>query len=304
MKSNYDFSGIIKMRRIVAVVVIIGLVATSVGCGYSRPVTPKLKVVTSTSQIAQIVERVGEGHIDVINLIPPTQCPEDFSLMLDDLEIVTNADLLLFHHWQEEQFLQHSIDSTDNLELSIAKIDVKGNWMIPEIQLVATNRITEIIVQADSENRVVYEKNAARYRRQIQKKETQVRDRLNDEQLRELYFIDDLTAVNAICTESAVAFVEWTGINVIATYGKLDSVTPEVVEELKDFGRANSAWVVIDNYQCSKNAGAEIASALGVPSIILTSSSSEGRYIDTWEQTIDHNIGLIIYGLDVCPLCI
>jgi zinc transport system substrate-binding protein len=303
MKSNYDFSGII-MRRIVALVVIIGLIATSVGCGYSRPVTAKLKVVTSTSQIAQIVERVGEGRVDVINLIPPTQCPEDFSLMLDDLKIVANADLLLFHHWQEEQFHQHSIDSTDNLGLNIAKINVQGNWMIPEIQLMATNRITEILVQVDSENGAFYEKNAARYQRQIQKKEAQLRDRLNDEQLKELYFIDDLTAVNAICTESAVEFVEWTGINVIATYGKPDSVTPEVVEELKDFGRSNGAWVVIDNYQCSKNAGAEIASALGVPSIILTSSPIEDRYIDTWEQSIDHNIGLIVNGLDVCPLCI
>ena len=303
MNSNYDFCKTSKMRSITAVILLISLVVTSMSCSSSRPATPNLRVVTSTSQIAQIVERVGEGFIDVVNLIPPTQCPEDFDLTLDDLGIIANADLLLIHHGQEEQFIQHSIDSTGNSELSIAKIDVKGSWMIPEIQLAATNRITETIVQADSENRAFYEKNAARYRQQIQKKETQIRARIKDEQLRELFFIDDLTSVNAICTESVVEFVEWTGINVIATYGRPDSVTKAVVKELTDFGRANSAWLIIDDYQCSRNAGAELALALGIPIVTLTGYPAAMKYTDTWEQTIDRNIGLIVNGLDECPFC-
>ena len=95
-----------KSHLLITGILVLSLVISSVLGGCSATTTSNLKVVTSTSMIAQIVKRVGGDRVDVINIIPPAQCPGHFDVKPGDIQKLADADLFFLHGWQGRSFLR------------------------------------------------------------------------------------------------------------------------------------------------------------------------------------------------------
>jgi len=279
-----------KPKILITVGLVVGLIAGLALGGCSPSVTSKLQVVTSTSLMAQIVERVGGDLVDVVNIIPPAQCPGHFDVKPSDIQRLAEADLFLLHGWQGEMFSQELITSANNTDLTVVvpKIDIPGSWMAPPVQLEAIDAITVILSQVDEKNSSAYQKSAAELRGKFEAKEAEIKAELAKE---------DLSSINVMCAEMLVEFVEWTGLNVIAAYGRPDSLTPQVVKELVDSGREAKVTLIIDNLQSGQDAGAGIAEELGCRRIILSNFPGGFDDTETWEKAIDKNIELMLEAI-------
>jgi len=275
---------------VLTTILVLSLAILSVLGGCTAVSPSKLKVVTSTSLLAQIVERVGGELVDVVNIIPPAQCPGHFDVKPGDIQKLADADLFLLHGWQGEMFSQELIASANNPDLIVAvpKIDVPGSWMAPPVQLNAIDKITAILSQADEKNGSAYQKSAAELKSKFETKEAGIKAKLAKE---------DLSSINVMCAEMLVEFVQWSGLNVIATYGRPDSLTPQVVKELVDKGREAKVTLIIDNMQSGRDAGAGIAEELGCTRIMLSNFPGGFENTGTWEKAIDRNIELILEAI-------
>jgi len=276
-----------KSKIFVIATLVLSLAIIPVALGCSPSAAPGLKVVTSTSLLASIVERVGGDRVDVVNIIPPAQCPGHFDVKPSDIQKLADADLFLMHGWQGEKFSQDLIASANNPDLIVAvpKIDIKGSWMAPPVQLNAVDKITAILCQVDGKNNSAYQKSAAELKSKFETKEAEIKAKLAKE---------DLSSINVMCAEMLVEFVQWTGLNVIATFGRPDSLTPQVVKELVDKGREAKVSLIIDNLQSGQDAGAGVAEELGSKRIILSNFPGGFDDTETWEKAIDRNIELIL----------
>jgi len=246
--------------KILASAMLLGLLATALTLlGCSSVNSEKIGVVTSTSLIAQIVEQVA------------------------------NADLFLLHGWQGEKFSQEIIASADNSDLIVVSLDIQttesDNWMVPSVQREATDKITAALCQVDGQNSALYQQLAADYSNLVSAKEAELRDELDQV---------DLSAINVMCAEMQAGFVSWTGLNVVATYGRPDSLTPQIVRGLVDTGRASGVSLIIDNLQSGQDAGAGITEDLGATRIILSNFPGGFPDTETWEKAVDKNIQLIL----------
>ena len=114
-----------RFKTLITGILVLSLIVTTILSSCTVAETAKLKVVTSTSLIAQIVERVGGDMVDVINIIPPAQCPGHFDVKPGDIQKLAEADLFLLHGWQGEMFSQELIDSANNPDLSVINVNVK-----------------------------------------------------------------------------------------------------------------------------------------------------------------------------------
>lgn len=253
--------------------------------GCAAPAAEKLQVVTSTSLLAQVVQRVGGEMVDVINVIPPAQCPGHFDVKPGDIQMLAGADLFLMHGWQGEKFTDDLIASANNPDLSVYKIDVKGNWMTPETQSQAIDLIGGIIGQADAKNSADFQKNAASFKASIEAKGAEMADKLARARMSE---------INVLCAEQQAGFVQWAGLNIVTTFGRPDSLTPQVVKELVDKGREGKITLVIDNMQSGQDAGAGIAEELKSARVILSNFPGGYENTETWEQTIEYNVALLL----------
>jgi len=276
-----------KVSILVVSILVLSLVITSFLGGCAPTETSRLKIVTSTSLLASIVERVGDDRVDVVNIIPPAQCPGHFDVKPSDIQKLADADLFLLHGWQGEKFSQKLIASANNPDLIVAvpKIDIPGSWMAPPVQLNAIDKITAILSQADEKNSSAYRKSAAELKSKFETKEAGIKAKLAKE---------DLSSINVMCAEMLVEFVQWIGLNVIATYGRPDSLTPQAVKELVDKGRAAGVTLIIDNLQSGQDAGAGIAEELGCKRIILSNFPGGFDNTETWEKAIDWNVELLL----------
>jgi len=277
-----------KTHALIIGILVLSLVISSVLGGCSSAGTSKLKVVTSTSMIAQVVERLGGDRVDVVNIIPPAQCPGHFDVKPSDIQKLADADLFFFHGWQGEKFSEDLIASANNPDLTVIKIDLLGNWMTPPVQQEATETITAALCQADTENSAAYQTAAAKYKDKIAAKEAEIKARLAQA---------SLSRINVMCAEIQAGFVIWTGLNVIASYGRADSLTPQVVKILVDVGRETRVSLIIDNMQSGQDAGAGIAEELGCTRIILSNFPGGFENTETWEKAIDRNIELILEAI-------
>ena len=274
-----------KASIFVIAILILGLFIAPLLGGCSPTGTSKLKVVTSTSLLASIVGRVGGDRVDVVNIIPPAQCPGHFDVKPGDIQKLADADLFLMHGWQGEKFSQELIASADNPDLTVVRIDIQGNWMTPPVQIQAIDEITAILGQVDAENSSAYQQSAAELKNNIEAKGAEVEARLAKA---------NLSNVNVMCADQLPGFVKWAGFNTIAIYGRPDSLTPQVVKELVDKGREAKVTLIIDNLQSGQDAGKGIAEELGCKRIILSNFPGGFDNTETWEKAIDRNVELIL----------
>jgi zinc transport system substrate-binding protein len=274
-----------KISILLVATAVLTLVIASLGIGCSEKSTGKLKVVTSTSLIASIVQRVGGDLVDVVDIIPPAQCPGHFDVKPGDIQKLADADLFLLHGWQGEKFSQDLIASANNPDLTVVKIDAPGNWMTPPVQAQATDQIASTLCQVDAGNSSIYQQSATEYKHLVETKGDEIKARIASA---------NLSAVNVLCSDQQAGFVAWTGINVVATYGEPDSLTPQVVAGLVDQGREANVTLIVDNLQSGKDAGKAIAEELGCRRIVLSNFPGGFDNTKTWEKAIDRNIELIL----------
>jgi zinc transport system substrate-binding protein len=275
------------MKRF-SVLVAVGLVLSliSLVLGSCAPAeTAQLKVVTSTSLISQIVERVGGDKVTVVNIIPAAQCPGHFDVKPGDIQKLADARLFIIHNWQGEKFSEDLIASANNDNLTVVKIELPGNWMTPSVQRDATDKIVAALAQIDPDNSAIYQESATEYKAEITAKESEINAKLSQ---------INLSAVNVLCDEQQAGFVTWTGLNIISTYGRPETFTPQVVKDLVDKGREGEVTLVIDNMQTGGESGKSLAEELGVGHIVLSNFPGGYENTETWEKAIDKNIDLIV----------
>jgi zinc transport system substrate-binding protein len=274
------------------IVLVFGLAAALLSGGCSEQTEGGLKVVTSISLIAQIVERIGGDKIDVVNIIPPAQCPGHFDVKPSDIQKLADADLFLLGGWQGEMFSQELIASANNPDLTVISLDIpsnpQSNWMVPSVQQEATDGVAAALSQVDAANSGAYQASAEEYKNTIEIKEAEIQGRLAGQ---------NLANVSVICSGMQAAFLNWVGLNVVTFYGRPDSLTPQVVKELVDTGEAQNVTLIIDNLQSGQDAGAGLAEALGCSRIILSNFPGGFDNTETWEQAIDENITRILEAI-------
>ena len=276
-------------KAIILLLLCICLTITPVMAGCSEQDDTKLKVVTSTSLIAQIVERIGGDKVDVVNIIPPGQCPGHFDCTPGDIQKLADADLFLLHGWQGEQFSEELIATADNDKLVSTQVNAKVgenmNWMAPPVQLDAVDKIVEALIQVDGDSADEYREAANTYKEQVTEKSTEVQNKLAE---------INPGNINVLCADQQAGFVGWAGFNIVNIFGRPETLTPQVVKDLVDTGRAGNVLLVIDNMQSGADAGAGVAEELGCSRVILSNFPGGYDNTSTWEDTIEYNTQLLI----------
>jgi zinc transport system substrate-binding protein len=103
--------------------------------------------------------------------------------------------------------------------------------------------------------------------------------------------------VKVIASARQADFLQWAGFNVVASFASPQALTPQVVKDLVDKGKAEGVRVVVNNLQDSPDVGKGIAGELGVPNLNLSNFPGGLEDTVTWEKAIDRNVDLLIIAL-------
>jgi ABC-type Zn uptake system ZnuABC Zn-binding protein ZnuA len=276
-----------KKRFILSVLSLIMALALLAGCTQIDN-TPKLKVMTGTSLVSTIVEQIGGSHVEVFNLVPPSQHPGNFDVKPSDIQNLSTAKLFLLQGLPGETYVDQLISSANNPNLKVVKAGIPGNWMIPTIQSSAVDRVLAALMDVDSSNAQDYQAAAVKYKQAITDKDAEIRAKLVKA---------NVASVNVIASTRQADFLAWAGFNVVGTFDSASSLTPQAVKDLVDTGKAKGVSLVINNLQDGEDAGKGIAASLGAKNINLSNFPGGFSDTDTWEKAIDYNVNLLLNAI-------
>ncbi len=275
-------------KHLVMIVIFLLVVAITALGGCTPAKTTKLKVMTGTSLVTAIVERVGSDHVEVFNLVPPSQHPGNFDVKPSDIQNLSTAKLLLIQGLPGETYIDKLIAAANNPDLTLVKASVPGNWMIPTVQSSAVDKILSALMDVDPDNATDYQAAAVKYKQAITDKDTEIRAKLVKA---------NVASINVIASTRQADFLTWAGFNVVGTFDSTVSLTSQAIKDLVDIGKAKGVALVINNLQDSEDAGKGIAASIGAKNINLSNFPGGFSNTDTWEKAIDYNVNLLLNAI-------
>lgn len=281
-----------KKLKIVMAAVGILLLLGSVLTGCSESEIKGVKVVTTTSLLGQIVERIGGDKVHAVNIIPPSQCPGHFDVKPGDIQMLSDAPLFLMHGWQGEMFTDELVASANNPDLLTVVINAKAgenvNWMAPPVQKDGVDKVVAALSQVDSENSEFYKESADKYKTEVDEKAAELQVIIT-----ETNFAD----IKVICNEKLTGLVRWMGLDVIKTYGRPDELTSQIIRELVDTARAEGVVLFIDNLQAGADSAVQMANEAGCEQITFTNFPGGFDGTETWAKAIQYDVDLILEAI-------
>jgi zinc transport system substrate-binding protein len=272
-----------KFLPVIFIILVLAIFPVLNAC--NRDENPSLRVATSTSLIEYIVEQIGGNRVEVINLVPPNLHPGNFDIKPGDIENLADAKLFLLHGYPGEAYADKLIVAANNPDLIVARVSIDGNWMIPSVQSAAAEKIAGILSEIDPDNADFFESATENYKQRIQVKEREITNRLSDAAAGE---------TNVIVSIRQADFLTWAGFNVVATFGVTQSLTPQLIQELVEQGRASQAVLVVNNLQDGKDAGKAVAEELSAENVNLSNFPGGLDNTETWEQALDRNVTILL----------
>lgn len=187
------------MRKIVSCIVtlsLIGLLFTGCGGGTGTSEDGKLKVVTTTTIIADVLRELAGDLVNVEALMGPGVDPHLYKASAGDVNRMTNADMVVYNGLQLEgrmgevfENIEGKIIFAANENLSKSELlDVETNpgyfdphvWFDVPIWKGATTRMARGLKELDPENAAEYDKNLERYLAELDALDQYVKDRIEE----------------------------------------------------------------------------------------------------------------------------
>jgi zinc transport system substrate-binding protein len=192
------------------------------------------------------------------------------------------------HGWQGEMFSTDLIKSADNPELKVVSLNIPGNWMTPTVQAQAVGNITSTLAEIDPQNASYYQNNARSQQAAITAKGNELKARLE---------AGNLSQFNVICSEQITGLVQWTGFNVIASYGRPEDLSIKDLQDLIEKAKEASVALVIDNLQSGFNAGEAMVQDIGAIQVTLSNFPGGFDNTETWEKAAEKDVDLLLEAL-------
>lgn len=148
-----------------------------------------LKVVSSFSLLTDMLESIGQDHIEVYNLVPVGTDPHEYEPLPEDIMKATDADLMFYNGLNLEgsengwfMKLANSVKKSPEQLIEVAKDvepqylkDEEGRQEInphafadPNVGIKMAQRIVEVLKEQDPNNEMVYQENGEAYIKELE----------------------------------------------------------------------------------------------------------------------------------------
>lgn len=241
------------------------------------------EIITTTSVLSSAVKEIVKDKLTTETLVPSGYCPGHFDIKGKHLADIEKSGLLLAQGF--EPYLKQIKSSIKNPEFEPVIIEIEGTWFSSENQKKIYNKITEVLSEKFPQHREFFEKNLEEAIKEIEKTDSKVRDIVKKY---------GFTGKSIICNTHIKEVLQYIGLNVVATYGRKEELTPSEIKKLIETGKKEKVCMVIDNLQAGPDTGKVIADELKVPHITISNFPEGLPETPTLRHTLYRNTQLII----------
>ena len=298
--------------RSIALAALLGATLTTLtACGSSSPADDgSLRVVATTTQIADFARNVGGDRVSLTQMIPPNGDPHDFEPSPSDVEAVAGASVVLEHGIDLDAWLDGVISNaggdatravvTTGITLRPGSDDEPAGdphvWLDPRNAKTMVDNVAAALAAADPDGAETYRANAARYGAEI--------DALDAELLKRISTVPESQRSIVTDHDAFGYFADRYGITIVGTViPSLSTSAEPSAKELADLVatiRSSGAKVVFSEASVDPKLEEAIAKEAGVTvgaPLFGDSLGPAGQPSGTYLGMMRTNMDAIIAGI-------
>lgn len=275
-----------------------------------------LKVISSFTIIQNMLEEIGDDHVEVHNLVPSGTDPHEYEPKPDDIKAVTDADVLFYNGLNLEggdagwlSKLTNSVGMEEDQMIEVAKEvepmylkDEKGQqetnphaFINPKVGIIMAESIRDNLVKIDPDNEADYKKNADEYIGKLKEIEQRYKEEFGA-------IPDD----NRILVAGEYAFQYMTAEydikeGYIWAIDTDDNGTPEQIKEAVKFVKENKPKYLFVESNVDRRPMETVSKETGVPIfeevIYADEIGNKGDPVDTYIKFLETNLENMTSGM-------
>lgn len=253
------------------------------GCSGERSPVAGAEIIAGTTLITDIVKDISEVQVEAYTLLPSTSCPSQFDMKPHDITKLQQAELVILHSWQLNLAnIRRTLEAAKVPEGKQRIIDVTANWMIPEVQKEAIERILGVLIDYAPESALVFRERAAARVAAIEAAGATAHKALPPE---------TVAGIPVLCHEMQAPFLKWVGYPIAGTFNRPEDWSVADAAALVQIGRDRQVGLVVDNLQTGGLAMSTVlAGDIGAGHVVL--SNFPGGFPDTptWQAAFEENM--------------
>lgn len=238
-----------------------------------------IKIVATTSQLGSLVQEIGGDLVTSTVMIPAGSCPGHYELRPGDIRALLSGAGFIYHGW--EGFAENVIERAKVASLSICKIDLSGSWLLPATQSSAAEIVYQFLSRIDNSHLARYRNNYDIFLQKMAALEKTISS--SSTRLR-------LKGIPAIVSDQQIGFLRALGVEVIASFGREESLTLSDMNQMILLGREKKVKMVVENLQSASGVGKRIAEQLQVPYVVISNFPGALPGTSDIESTVKENI--------------
>jgi len=243
-----------------------------------------INIVCTNSILADFTKNLLPENVTISYIMPAGSCPAHFDASPKDVQLVTNADIIISLGW--EQWLHSLLEY--NPSCTQITCQGLGEWNIPAGAETYVEQIaTELSIALPEYNETIKEKKVA-YLNQINS---------TAEQIKSLVSTKGYTGRKVVCMEWQKDFVEWLGLNVTYSYKPPERMSTQDILNVTQALQEKGVCAIIDNLQSGVEFGSKLASEAGVSHVVLTNFPGAVPDTDSYLEMISYNADQTINGI-------
>ena len=164
----------------------------------------KLKVVTTTTMIYDLVKNIGQDNIEVVGLMQSGVDPHLYKASANDVNLIQNADIVIYHGLHLEgqmgdifsNLKNNSIKIEDGIDINdLLTWDDESSlydphiWFDIDIWIDATKYVGEQLAYYDKDNAEIYLSNTNNYIEQLKEADSYIKEKANEIPIEERYLV-------------------------------------------------------------------------------------------------------------------
>ncbi|MFA5645895.1 MAG: metal ABC transporter substrate-binding protein [Candidatus Ratteibacteria bacterium] len=242
---------------------------------YAAPI----KIVATTSQLGSLVQEIGGNLVSPVVMIPAGSCPGHHELRPGDIRALLSGAGFIYHGW--EGFAENVIERAKIASLSICKIDLSGSWLLPATQSRAAEMVYQFLSRIDNSHSAQYRNNYETFLKKMASLEKTIS--FSSTRLR-------LRGLPVIVSDQQDDFLLALGVDVVASFGREESLTLSDMNQMILVGRKKKVKMVVENLQSASGVGKRIAEQLQVPYVVISNFPGAWPGTSNIESTVKENI--------------
>ena len=238
-------------------------------------------IVATTSVLSSAIKDIAKDKLNVGTLVPSGYCPGHFDIKSSHLANIEKSGILFAQGF--EPYLEQIKASIKNQDFAPVIIPTEGSWFVPENQKKLYLAISHKLSEKFPEYNDFFDANTVKAISEIKKSDRKIKE-----------IVKDIKGSPVICNNHIKEMLQYLGLNVVATYGRKEELTPSDIKNLIKLGRAAGVALVIDNLQAGPDTGKVIADELRIPHITISNFPDVFPGTPTLRDTFLYNAKRII----------